>query len=219
MLVSYPPIQKLLDADAAGWSRASKASPQWTHTNGLACLVQRNHPSGWTLTYRVLSAQVVLKIPRSHAGGLSSDITPLLHDVARWIDTTDIVPRRRIAHHVAAWLAAHGKTGTYSLTLFNDADKKFLLRPDVFEGYKQQFFVPPEMIGALRADVDNLWVRTGLPSDNRLQPNQVRHDTGLVEYRKLLLQLPDTGHERLAFVASLPSELRLLPMPDIIIDF
>ena len=211
MLTLYPPMQALLDADVAGWSRMQKIQDQsrWQHTNGLTLHVEQNRRRAprWEMNLHLQGQPLTLHIPRTHQGTLGGGIGPLLQDIAAWTHRIDILPLCRIGRQVAAWLTFQGKTGAHTFTLQEKLRDVLAIKPYDLKRLHEQVTMPPQGTLALRPDIDALWRLEPTPHHVRDLPTRTSAP-GKMANRIVRVDLPTTAHARLSLAAEMLPELR-----------
>ena len=222
MLVLFPPLKALLEADRGGWTPQPPTSAQavWAHAQGLRLLAQKipHRADVWRLQM-VLGADVLdISLPRTR-GPAPMHLKAILRDIAVWIQALDLAPRQRIAHQVAAWLVYHGHTGPYRLKLRGSTEG---LRGEIYVPGQATSALPPRLLDLLRPDLDVLWTRTP-PHGAQARHNDAEGNTHSVqwrreypvptEYRVMDIELPSTAHDRLRLMGEAPLGWREIPFP------
>ena len=207
MIVLPPPFEAFTDASAPGWTETQENT--WIHANGLRLSVSP-HAFFRLVDFKLNAVEIRLQLLPSDDSGLES----LLHDTQAWIQGLDLAPRRRITHRVAAWLAAHGKTGDYQFELRDPRQNRLSVDPaGMAEGMMSHILVPKAILGDMKADLQEFWTRTPSPTIGHqhlvVAPSRAR----TAEPRYWTVRLPETQHARLHLVASLPPHLRRIRVP------
>ena len=216
MLDLYPPFRALQEANPAGWARTAplQTPVRWAHPNGLQLLATQSLM--WDGRFVLNDMAFHLLIPQLYPGSLVRDLSPLLHDTTRWIQTPDLEPRRRIAQVIGAWLTWHGRTGRAKIRMQRDRPTDLSVNVVWSTGRFESTLAPGALVQLLDSEIAALWQRAPVPDQHNAYIHvefPLRIDRiPRAHARAFWAHLPTTAHGRMCLLAATP-EVRALPLP------